>query len=183
MARHKSVAFFFLASLLPLSILYGVAISACILALLIPFGQLWYTSCRVALRDKPGLRMSKAQKRRALQKIRRARCMRHRRETQRCQRVLWKLRKSCGYNVATLSSQTCTDEVLRPISCSCPRVSDNNKEPCGLPVSYAPDMHDIEESKIESRILSISPAIIIPGYRWAVLLWEFVHTSRVPMQY
>ena len=101
MSCSCDVALILLAILLPRAsgFLPGLAIAACILALLIPLRLWWFQSCRVALPRKYFLRMSKAQRRRVHQKHLRALWMKDRRERQRLQRVLWKM--SRGFCAST----------------------------------------------------------------------------------
>ena len=86
--------------------------------------------------------------------------------------------RSCDYGVATPSADTVRAVSLPSLALNiAPFFADYSAEPCGLPISYAPDMHEIEESEIQSEFLSISPAITIPGYRWGVLFGASVHSS------
>ena len=101
MSCSCDVALILLALLFPRAsgFLPGLAIAACILALLIPLRLWWFQSCRVALPRKYFLRMSKAQRRRVHQKHLRALWIKDRRERQRLQRVLWKM--SRGFCAST----------------------------------------------------------------------------------
>ena len=169
-SRSKSVALFFLASLLPMSVLQGVPIAACILALLIPWRGLWCQSCRVAARRKPALRISKEQKSRAHQKQSRALWMHGLRERQRRLRVLWKMTR--GFCMST--DCAASGQVAGADDHQTPDICGNRNEKISFRNTSCLDRHcnsaaepSANPSGSSVSIICDADAIIIPGFSQA----------------
>ena len=176
MASSKNAALFFLAVLLPMSLLQGVAVAACILALLVPLRLLWCQTRRVALPRKSFLRMSKAQKRRVHQKHLRALWMKNRRERQRSQRVLWKVTRGlcastrgassfdtargCAHGInavqkTSASKAVCPVDEINAFHVSTPNAITTYPDSCGQGVA--------------------TPCLVHGGCRDHQLFWSFQH--------